>query len=156
MVDIISRAHIQYTVNGHFHTGFAKEDRPVEFPSDDDLVEIELGADGTPYGTSVPMFGGPVVVRLHPSSPSTTFWMKEKQTWKYDQLQGRRLTIYNSSYQDASTGVKATLRGGTIMKVPDIREPGITYEAVIYYAFIAVEVNGEFVQPSAIPERFGG
>ena len=156
MVDVISRAHIDYQVNGHRHTGFSGDPRPVEFPTGDDLVEIELGSDGTPYGMTVPMFGGPVTARLHPSSPTTLWWMSEKQQWKYDNLRGRRLTIYNGSYQDAATGVKATLRGGTILNVPDMREPGQTYEAVIYYAFIAVEIDGVFVPVSAIPERFGG
>ena len=148
MSQVLSRAQINLVVNGHLVEGYADEDRPVEFPTGDDMAEVSVGADGGVYGTSVPMFGGPVAIRLQPASPSCQWFCNEKERWKQDNIHGRPVTVYEGTYFDPAQGRSATLEGGILQQCPDISEPGQTFEVVIYFERITPDLDSANFAPT--------
>ncbi len=152
MSNIRSNANRQLIINGHRHVGFADEDRPIEYPSGEDMADLSYGPDGGQYGTSTVMFGGEVTIRLEPSSPSAQFWMKEKQMWKQAHIDGSAITTYQGSDNDPVFGVSARLVNGLLMRCPDMSEPGVTFEVVLAFERIIGNPDaGKFQPPGAVP-----
>ena len=141
MSQVLSRAQIELIVNGHRVEGYADEDRPVEFPTGDEMATVQTGADGGVYATSVPMFGGAIMIRLQPASPSVQWFCNEKERWKQDNINGRPITVYEGTYSDPAQGRSATLEGGILQQCPDISEPGITFEIAIYFEKITPDLD---------------
>ena len=143
----LSNAHVKVIVNGNRMTGLAAEDRPYEFPSAEDMMDVSVGADGGVYASSVPMYGGPFTMRFEPSSPSVQYWINEKEANKQAQINGTEIPGYESSYSDPEQGRAATMEGGFLMSCPDMSEPGQTFEVVVYYARITPDVDGAVFEP---------
>ena len=90
---ILSNAHISLILNGKTISGFADEERPVEFPATDDLIDVKYGNDGSMYGMTKPMYGGEITIRLAPSSEATAWFVKERI-----KLKMRKLTVIPFRY----------------------------------------------------------
>ena len=150
MSQILSHSHINVVINGHPFTGWADEERPVEFPSGENMVEVKVGRDGGVYGSNIPMFGGEVKFKLAPTSPTTQWAIIQKEAWKQAQINGTPTTVYEGTYMDASQGRTVRLEGGFLQMVPDISEPGQTFEMTIYFERITASVEASrFVAPLA-------
>ena len=152
MSQILSNAHIECIINGHRMVGLADEDRPFEFPSGEDMVDVSTGPDGGVYGTNTAMFGGPFTVRVQPSSPTAQWFMQEKESWRQDLINGTATRVYSGSYSDPVQGRSARFEGGFLQNVPDMSEPGVTYESVVYFERIITNVDGaSFLPPLSSP-----
>lgn len=139
---ILSTAHLVIRVNGHTMQAPAAEERPFEFPSGQDLVTYQEAPDGSVYGMSMPLFGGPMTFRLQPTSPSTKWFIRERGLRDAALRNGNPLTSYNGSYRDPAEGRVGTLRNGFLLQAPQMYEPGVTYEAIIYFPLIIPNVDG--------------
>jgi len=144
---IRSNAQRVHEINGHTITGLASDDRPIEYPTGDELVTIEVGQDGGVYGQEIPMFGGPVTYRLQPSSPSVQWFINERKARDEANINGTELTVYNGTETDPAVGESIALRGGRLLQAPHKSEPGQTYEAVIYYERIIPDVDAAKFNP---------
>ena len=146
-MQILPNAHIECIINGHRITGLAEEDRPYEFAAGEDLIETQVGADGGVYATSKPMFGGEFTIRLQPTSPSTQWFIRQKEAWKQSLINSTATVIYEGSYADPAQGRSARMEGGVLQKCPDINEPGQSFEVVLYFERIVVNVDGAIFLP---------
>ena len=153
MAHILSWAHISMVLTSHRnegeqHTvdGFADEDRPIEFPSSDDMADLTFGHDGALYGTAVPMYGGEVTIRLNPTSPSTQWFIDEREAWKQANLTGGidPIPTYSGTYTDSSQNRTVRMEGGVMLRCPHINEPGVTFEVVIVFEQIVSSVGGAY------------
>ena len=133
MSQILSNAHIECIFNGHRIEGLADEDRPFEFPSPEDMVDIQVGADGGVYGMSVVQFGGPFIVRLAPNSPSAAWAITKREAWKQAQINGEAIETFSGTYADPVQGRQVTFEGGVMLRCPDMVEPGQTFEFAFYF-----------------------
>ena len=144
---ILSNAQISLVLNGVTIQGFADEDRPVEFPMSDDMIERKYGADGALYGTTKPMYGGDLTIRLAPSSSSTAWFVKERIKWKNAQRDGTALPVYNGTFADEGQGRTATLTKGYMLRCADLPEAGITFEVVLAFESIIGNIDGATFAP---------
>ena len=119
MAQFFSHAHIDCVLRTNTATGpearisgWADEERPVEIDDGADLFDKKRGADGGLYGSSKPMYGGPVTFRLQPNSPWTQWFIQRKQEWKNAQRTGTAIPIFEGSYGDTVQGRSITWRGG--------------------------------------------
>lgn len=142
MAQILSNAHIEHIINGHRVEGLADEDRPIEFPGDQDMADLSTGQDGGLYGMSNPMLGGPITYRVSPTSPTARWAIQEKQSWRNAIKNGSAITIYEASHSDPVQGRTASLKGGVLLRCPDMVEPGQTFEFVIHYEEIIPALEG--------------
>ena len=147
MVQILNHAHVSTVLNGHRFTGWANEDRPVEFPTGDDMVNFELGKDGGVYGDNVPMFGGKIIFRMAPTSPTAQWAVQQKENWKQAQINQTETTIYEGVYSDPIQGRSARLEGGFFVQCPDMIEPGQTFEIHVYFERITGNADGAKFRP---------
>lgn len=148
MAQILSHAHVEVIINGHRFTGWADEDRPVEFPNGDDMVDVKMGRDGGLYGSNIPMFGGTMKFKLAPSSPTAQWGILQKEMWKQAQINGTPTKVYEGSYSDPSQGRAASFQGGFLQAAPDMSEPGQTYEIAIQFERITSSVeSARFLAP---------
>ena len=125
-----SNAQRVLIINDHRFTGYASEDRPIEYPSGTDRTNIELGQDGAHYGTTIPEFGGLLMIRLQPTSPSVQWCIQQILAFDEAIINGEPLTFYQGSESVPSEGTSWQLEGGSIKRIPYRNEPGQTFEAV--------------------------
>ena len=149
MAQILSNAHLEHIIDGHRVEGLANEDRPIEFPTGRGFNNIvRSDHDGGMYGTSLAMFGGPVIYRVTPNSPTCQ--------WAIQRNQERKEAIKNASaiptFADAShanlvANWSADLSGGVLQDCPDIPEAGVTFEFTIEWELIDSNVDGGVFTP---------
>ena len=80
MASLQSHRYIEIILNGHRFTTFADDDPPYQIISDD-MATFKLGGDGKQFGLTMPTFGGELVIRLTPDSPSTQWAVQRKADW---------------------------------------------------------------------------
>ena len=148
MAQIQSNAHISLVLNEYTISGFADEERPVEFPSSDDLLDRKYGNDGSMYGMSKPMYGGDLTIRLAPTSHATAWFVKERIKLKNAQTNGDPLPTYSGTFKDEGQGRKAELSGGYLLRCADLPEAGQTFEVVIAFERIIGNVDAAKFQPA--------
>ena len=152
MAQVLANAHIEHLINGHRVRGLADEERPIEFPGDQDMADLQVGQDGGLYGMTSPMFGGEIIYRVEPTSPTAQWAVQQKQLWKDAVQGGKALTIYNATHANSVAGWSASLDGGILLRCPDIVEAGQTFEFVIRYEQITSNVDGGiFSEPLSSP-----
>ena len=155
MAQLLSNAHINLIINGHRFSGFADEDRPVEFPGGEDFFTLSTGPDGALYGMAIPMFGGPITVRLEPSSPSVQWAVQQNNMRKNALKSGDPFTIYDGSYSDPAQGRSARVAGGVFMQCPEMPEANVTFEIQFHFEEIFSNVDGGTFVPSPVAEVAG-
>ena len=142
MAQYLSHSHIEMVLSGHRVTGYAEEDRPIEFEDGTDRTTIQMGKDGGSYGVSESMFGGKIMVRLAPTSPTTAWFITRNEEKKQAQINNQPERVYDGSYTDSVQGRSVVLSGGTLIDCPDMSEPGQTFEVGIFFERIAGNVDG--------------
>ena len=148
MSQFLSHAHVELQIGGHDFEGWADEDRPVEFDAGGDRITISRGKDGGMYGVDEAILGGPLTVRLAPTSPSAQWCIQQNQMRKDAIVDGGEIPIYDGSYSDAVQGRAATLEGGVLPTCPDMVEPGVTFEAMFEFQKIISDVDGATFTPT--------
>lgn len=129
-MQVLSHAHVECIINDHRFVGWAEDDPPYEFETED-AAEFRMGQDGGLYGLSRPMFGCIFRFRLTPTSPTTQWAMDQEQIRKNDMKASAALRIYQGSFSDPAQGVSWTLSGGGILNFPPVRIANQTYEGAI-------------------------
>ena len=142
MAQFLSHAHVNARLNGHELTGWADEDRPVEFNDGSGRIDFTRGADGGLYGVASAMFGGEVTFKVQPTSPTAQWAMQRNQELKESQKNGRAIEIFSGTYSDSVQGRSARFEGGAIQDCPDMAEPGQTFEFTMHFEQIDVNVDG--------------
>ena len=145
---ILSNAHISLILNGKTISGFADEERPVEFPATDDLIDVKYGNDGSMYGMTKPMYGGEITIRLAPSSEATAWFVKERIKLKNAQTNGDPIPVYNGRFADDAQKREAQLAGGFLKRCADLPEAGQTFEVVIAFEKITGNIDGATFSPT--------
>ena len=146
-MQLLHHAHIECIISGERMTGWADEERPVEFPDGAGRTEFKTGADGGMYGVGKAMFGGPVTFKFEPTSPSAQYWVRRNEEYKQSQINNTRSRIYSGTYSDSVQGRSARFEGGQIQDCPDMVEPGITFEVTLMFERIAGNVDGAVFHP---------
>ena len=141
-----SNAHRVLIINGHRFTGYASDDRTIEYPSEE-LVSIELGQDGAHYGMTIPQFGGVITIRLQPTSPSVQWCILERQALDEAKINGEALRTYEGTETVAAESTSWVLEGGYISQLPQRNETGQTYEAMFGFERIISDVEAGRFNP---------
>ena len=146
-MQLLNHAHVEFIIDDERMTGWADEESPVEFPDGAGRAEFKTGADGGVYGVGKAMFGGAVVMKFAPTSPSVQYWIQRNEEYKQTQINGERTRIYSGSYSDSVQGRSARCEGGALMDCPDMSTPGVTFEVTIFYERIIGNVDGAVFHP---------
>ena len=144
MPNVLSHQHSRLTLNSHRVEGLALEDVPVEMPSIV-LYDIVRGKDGTMYANGTGAKGGPVMVRLLPSSRSALQFLK----W-HSQIQDGAVIEFNGSWEDSENGYSTTLRGGYMTEAPSGLHPGQNAEFTFEFEEVIPDVDGARFDPAPI------
>lgn len=142
---------IQLIINGVRISEFSSDARPVEFPSIP-LYEIEFGKDGGTYGMHTARRGGPVMIRLSPTSPNTADFMR----WAAEIANGNHID-FEGSFIDQEHNFSTLMIGGVLEECPASVEPGQTFEVKMNFAALerqydAARMNEQGVDTSFIGE----
>ena len=134
MAQMISNRSARLIINGETVSGLSKDDPPVELPLIN-LVDEDYGNDGTllAYGTA--MRGGPVKVKLQPTSPQVKSWMR-----LHAQIQAGAIVNFNGVYGDPRLGFDTLLRGGFLKEA----RPGVSPKQDAEFTFIFEETVPQF------------
>ena len=141
-MQLLANAHRELIINGHRHTNFAEEDRPIEWGTGEDLVEIKVGQDGTMYGQSIPMLGNSLMIRLSPTSPSCQWWIRENEYRKQALINKQPHRVYSGTDADPVQGRTMRGEGGVLLQCPDFLEPGQTFEVQLQFERTIPNVDG--------------
>ena len=114
----LSHQHISLILNGTRVTGFADDDQPVEFDPIE-LVQERWGDDGTLYLRGTARRGTMMTVKLLPTSPQVSIWLRE-----FARIQRGEAVGFAGSYGDISRNFATLLRGGALKRVPPAVTPG--------------------------------
>ena len=141
MAQMISNRHQRLIINGETVTGLSKDKPPVELPLIN-LIEEDFASDGTllAYGTS--MRGGPVKVKLQPTSPQVKSWMRY-----HAQIQNGAIINFSGVYGDPRLGYDTLLRGGFMKEA----RPGVSPEQDAEFTFIFEETVPQFENAKFTP-----
>ena len=142
MTGVLSNAHRDHRILGEPMTGFAEEERPIQYPSDVELFIIHIGAEGGMYARSVPTFGGEVMYRLQPESPQVAWAIRQRLFKDNADRMGIRHRIYSATEFDRARNFTARLEGGLLLRCPQVPESGVTFEFVIRYELIVPNPDG--------------
>ena len=146
-MQIQSRSHDLLTLNGFEFSKFAQEERPVEFPNGEDLYDIFYGADGGMYLRAKPMLGGPLIVRLDPTSPAAQWCIEREEERKMGIIDRTALPIFEGTWANQEMGVSAQLQGGAMTTCPPMIEAGITFVVAFTFERIISQVSGARFNP---------
>ena len=143
MPQIQSHLNVSVVINGRrFAGGWADEDQPVEFPSDDDLYDLSRSPDGGLYGINLPTFGGEVMFRFAPNSPDVQWWIQQLEMKKQNLLNQSAHIEYSGTYADILQGRAARFEGGLLTACPPMVVPNTTFEVGVTFEQIISEVDG--------------
>ena len=131
-----SHAHISCIINDFRLGGWAAVDQPVEFPALEDLVNIKLGADGIPYGTTNPKLGGPMMFYHVPNVEAADWWINEYEYWKLAVERGLPFREYEGIYHDLAQNRQSFLTRGFLMQAHHQSTAGLDYTGAIYFTRI--------------------
>ena len=152
MPQLLSAAHIETIINGHRFQGISDDERPYEFPSDQELVEVKMGVDGGVYGMTKPHFGGPFKIKLEPTSPSVQWCIQQRRLFDRAIEEGTPHVYYSGSYRDIAQGRSAVLSGGFLLTANQMAEQGQIYEITFQFEKIVPNVDGaQFVPTLSTP-----
>lgn len=140
-MQLLQFSHINLTLNGHRFVGWANEDPPVDWEFEE-AAELEDGPDGGVYGSGVPRFGGIMVAKVQPASPSAQWCMQQEQLRKNAHRMRTRLRVYSGTYSDPVQNVSWALQGGIILMFPAVSTAKKTYEARMRFEVITATVDG--------------
>ena len=130
-----SHRHVILSINGERVTGLAAGDAPVTFESIP-LNEITWGADGTMYVHGTARKGGPVMVKLLPTSKFAATLLR----WRGRITNDERLE-FAGSYADPQLGFACTMRGGVLTECPPMLVPNTDFEATFTFEELVSEAD---------------
>ena len=104
--------NIDMILNGHIVTGWSDDADALSLPNID-LASVVRGADGGMVSTSTGDKGGPVILKLRPNSPSTSFFMNAVEA----QLNGGAVS-WNGIIRDGQNNTVVTLVNGVLTNAP--------------------------------------
>ena len=144
MPNQLSHLHSRLTINGNRIEGLSDNDVPVELP-DIELFTVKRGKDGTMYSMGTGAKGGPVIIRLLPTSRSAVLFLK----W-HSQIQTGMALEFDGSWQDTENGYSSQLRGGVMTEAPSGLHPGKDAEFKFEFEEIIPEMDGANFDPAPI------
>ena len=107
--------------------GLSTDENPIAFGETELLIE-HLGRDGLLYFMDTGRKGGPLTVMLAPVSPSigyfTNRWNSSTKG-KYPPISGQ--------FRNATTGARAVMRGGQVLRMIPFPTPGTAYVATVVF-----------------------
>lgn len=140
MAQIWSSAHSICIINGHEVNGLAREDRPFEWNTGQDMYNLMRGEDGGLYGVAnLEDIGGTLTMRLAPNSPTSKWAVDEKQAWRNSILRRQGFRNYNCSLADPVQGRSIRASGGFLLRAAHLPEPGQTHE--VHFAWELLDPN---------------
>ena len=145
-MNLRSHAHIELILNGHRIVGWADDDPPYEFESEE-AAEYKRGQDGGLYGRSMQSFGAKLTIKLDPSSPSTQWCIQQEQMRKNAEKSGDSIRVFAGTISDSAAGISMQLAGGGIVKFPPWSVANQSYEAEIEFEEVTSEVDGGVFHP---------
>ena len=149
MTGVLSDAHRDHRVNGHRMSGFADVERPIQYPDDVELFVITYGADGGMYARDLPRFGGMIIYRMLPTSPSTGWAIGERAKKDFATRRGTRHTFYEGVEVEMPFGLAMSLQGGLLKRCAQRPEAGNpVFEFVIEYELIVPNIDAVEWSPS--------
>ena len=144
----LSNAHIKVIVNGNRMTGLAAEDRPYEFPSPEDMMDVSVRCRRRRLRVVGPDVRWAFRHALRAVQPlGAVLDQPRKKPTSRRRSTARKYLATRVPYSDPEQGRAATMEGGFLMSCPDMSEPGQTFEVVVYYARITPDVDGAVFEP---------
>lgn len=114
------------TLNAHRFSGLADDDQPIELPDIETMITYR-GRDGGAYFMDTMMRGGPLMLRLLPTSPSTMFLLE-----CVNRLQLGALIAWNGEVHDRRFG-RLELTNGVLTRYRPFITPGQNYEVTFEF-----------------------
>ena len=148
--EITSHAHMSCIINDYPLGEWAGVDQPVEFPQLEDLVNVTLGAQGIPFGTTVPKLGGVMMFYHLPNSDSADWWIAEYEYWKLAVEEGLPFRSYEGHYHDLAQGRQSHMTDGFLMQAHHQATAGLDYTGAIYFTRIRSNNAGALKVPRAV------
>ena len=154
MSNLRSHAHIHIILNGHRFSGWADDDPPYEFETEE-AAEFKRGQDGGLYGRSMQSFGATLTFKLDPSSLTTQWCIQQEQLRKNSEKDGGVIRGYEGSISDSSAAISMRLAGGSILKLPPWSVANMSYEGQLIFEEVTSEVDGGRFHPPLTSDAAG-
>ena len=144
-INEFSHAHSILVMNNARVVGLADEDPPVDIPRFN-LGEMMRGPDGSSYFMSRRTIGGPVTVKLLPSSATAIQWM----TMFTSIIRENAKLNFEGAYGDTQLGISTKFVGGKLVDAPVAIVPGVTLEFMFEFSEIIPDMSGAQLLPGFI------
>lgn len=101
------------TIGGHQFVGLSEDADAIMVPADFEFFTIRRGALGDMVALRNGAKGGPLELKLLPSSPSVKYWMRQQAAI----LEGS-FALYQGTIYDRAMNASVRLRNGVLQKGP--------------------------------------
>ena len=128
-------------INGNRVTALADDDPPVMFEKIP-LTEVKWGPDGTMYVHGTARKGGPVTIKVFPTSKFAQDCLRY-----HARIQADEVLDFEGSYGDPTLGFSCLLRGGKMTECPPAIVPNQTFEVDFVFEEIIPSADGSTVAP---------
>lgn len=142
MPNELSQTHQILLISGHRFEGFADEEPAVDF----DPVELfreRRSKDGGLHGTATNLKGGPMTIKLEPSSASVKWCLA-----RHAEIQRGERLEFEGSYGDPGLDYNTTLRGGKMVSCPYGITPDKTFEVMFTWERATPEFDAADFDPT--------
>ena len=102
------------TLNGHQVEGWSQDEDALTMPDEVELATVTRGGDGQMFGASTAEIGGPITIKLLPTSPSTKFFLRQVERIRTNSAPND----WSGTVENVVLGYSVSLDGGILVRAP--------------------------------------